>query len=119
MRNSTLKRLIIYLSSYIFLMGLIGFFRTGSSAPIIISGSMASITFLLGTFAARENKGARKWLVRWLFVELVLFIASALQLVGAHQNPQPGQELIFGSMALFTTYVLYRLLLNRDDKPLS
>jgi len=103
------KQLILALAGYIFLMGLVGYFRTGSLAPIIISGSMALITALLGRYQSPRKPKLRKWLIGWLIICFALFVGSALGLVVAHQNPQPGQEFVFGSMALFTGYALYRL----------
>ena len=100
----------LYPAGYIFLMGLVGYFRSGSYAPIIISGSMALTTAGFGRYFSPHRPKLRRWLVAWLVVCIVLFALSALEMVGAHQNPQPGHELIFGSLAFFSGYALYRLL---------
>lgn len=107
------KQLILALAGYIFLMGLVGYFRSGSLAPIFISGSMALITAAFGHYLSPLRPKLRRWLVAWVVTCIVLFALSALELVGAHQNPSPGHELIFASLGLFSGYALYRLLKTR------
>lgn len=103
------KQIILMLAGYIFLMGLVGYFRSGSFAPIIISGSMALITGAFGRYFSPLRPRLRRWLIAWLVICIVLFALSALELVSAHQNSRPGHELLFGSLALFSGYALYRL----------
>jgi hypothetical protein len=107
---------IVYsLSAFIFLIGWLGLYRTGSWIPVIISGAIALITFALGYW--RETAAAGSYghwaLIGWLVICVGLFLASAFELVGAHTNPQPGSRWIFLSEALFAVLALIAVVMDK------
>ena len=89
------------LALYIFLIGFVGFFRTGSAVPILINGVIAAITGLLATLLYQKVNGARVVTSLWLAASVGLYGYMTFFRVEAHANPRAGQPIIFGSMALF------------------
>jgi hypothetical protein len=90
------------LALYTFLIGFVGYFRTGSAVPILITGVIAVITGLLATLLYQKVNGAKIVTLLWLAASVCLYGYMTFFRVAAHANPRSGQPIIFGSMALFT-----------------
>lgn len=112
MQNLNDFKVVAAFAIFVFLIGWLGLYRTGSWIPVIISSAIALITFALAYWRHTGAAGAMgHWaLVSWLVICLGLFLASAFEMVGAHTNPQPGSKWIFLSEALFALIALLALL---------
>ncbi len=91
---------------YVFLIGFVGYFRTGSTVPILINGVIAVITVLIAFFLYRKLTFARVGIAIWLASLTGLYGYLTFFRIAAHAHPHPGQPLIFGSMALFALMAL-------------
>lgn len=91
------------------LMGLIGLFRTGSIVPVLITGSLALLTFLLGWLVYRGSRRALVIATVWAALNTLLFTYIAVVPVGPHDPTRIGSTYIFGSMALVAFLIFVRL----------
>ena len=98
------------LALYVFLIGFVGYFRTGSTVPILITGVIAAITALLAFLLYQKMNGAKVVTSLWLAASVCLYGYMTFFRIAAHANPQSGQPIIFGSMALFALLALVVLL---------
>ena len=91
---------------YVFLIGFVGYFRTGSAVPVLINGIIAAISALIALFLFRKITFARIATAVWLAAMTCLYSYLTFFRIAAHANPPPGEPLIFGSMALFALIAL-------------
>lgn len=102
---------VLYLySAFVTLIGFLGLYRTGSWIPVFISIGIALITLALLAWYRSGSSAGRGVMALWLSICLLVFVASALDMVGAHANPQPGYRWIFGSEAFFAALALFATL---------
>lgn len=101
------------LALFVFLIGILGYVRTGAAVPILINGVIAAITFLIAFMLYQKVNGAWFVSVIWLIASVVLYGYMTFFQVEAHASPRPGQPIIFGSMALFALIALVVVLRSR------
>ena len=105
-----IDRLVIVLGIYIFVMGIWGMSRTGSWAPLMISGGVAAVTVWIGWMMSRHIQSARGVAIGWLIVVGGAFLLAALGGIPDHPETSTVSVLIFGSMALFAVTALVLIL---------
>ena len=91
-------------------MGAVGYIRTGSMTPVLITGSIALITILLGLLIRHGSRSLISITVIWLIVNVLLNTYMTIGRVAAHAESRAGSGWIFGSMALFSLVALIILL---------
>jgi hypothetical protein len=106
-------RFIFLLAGWILAMGIAGFVRTGASMPIILNGSIAVITTILGFWLINRGKTAYFTTIIWLSMGCLVYTYMAIFGVSAHQNPTFGTYFIFSSMAIFCLLAIVKLLTKK------
>ena len=102
---------VLYLySAFVISIGFLGLYRTGSWVPVFISVGIALITLALLAWYRTGSSAGRGVMALWLSICLLAFLGSALDMIGAHTNPQPGYRWIFGSEAFFAALALFATL---------
>jgi hypothetical protein len=107
------NRFIFLLAGWILAMGIAGFIRTGASMPIILNGSIAIITAILGFWLLNKGKPAYFTTLVWLSIGCLVYGYMAIFGVSAHQNPTFGTYFIFSSMAIFCLLTIVKLLTKK------
>lgn len=101
-----IDRLVIVLGIYILVMGIWGMSRTGSWAPLMISGGVAAVTVWIGWMIGRHIQSARGVAIGWLIFVAGAFLLAALGGIPDHPETSTVSVLVFGSMALFAIAAL-------------
>jgi hypothetical protein len=108
---------VLYLSFWMAVVALLALIRTGSWVPLVIAGSLALATFLVGLVSRYDGAPARAVAVVWV---ALIFVINGYQVffrLKAHGQSRPGSPLIFGSVAVFALVVLYHLIRNFRAQP--
>lgn len=111
MRRSTL---VVLLGVYMILMGAVGYARTGSPTPVVITGGIGVLTILIGVWMRSRSTAAMRTGLVWALVNSGLYAYMTFGRVAAHDEPNLGSILIFGTMAVFSIVTLIFLWTKRN-----
>ena len=105
---------VIALGGYMFLMGVIGYIRTGSPTAIFITGGIALVTVVLGMLWGKNPTSVLGTItLAWTAIITVLMAYMTFKRISAHAETAAGSEFIFGSMAVFALIVTIVILRQR------
>jgi len=104
---------VVFLSVYMFIVAVLALIRTGSYVPLLIAGSFALVTLVVGLLASRSGHVAVNIAIGWVVLVFLVEAFMTFNTARVHGATRPGGQYIFGSVAMLSLIALLLMILAR------